>query len=80
MDVRIPVMDGIEATKGILDLKWKKRPVIIAASGDTTNEIFYKYKMNGMNYFITKPFRKEEIENIIQKNFKSKNSLYQKIF
>lgn len=80
MDVRMPVMDGIEATKGILDLKWEKRPVIIAASGDTTNEIFYKCKMNGMNDFITKPFRKEEIGNIIQKHFKNKNSFDQKIF
>ena len=69
MDIRMPVMNGIEATKEILKLTSKKPPIIIATTGDATVENIDNCLEVGMTDFISKPFRRKEIAYVLKKYF-----------
>ncbi len=70
MDIRMPDIDGFEATTKIREFN-KTVPIIAV----TANAIigFRDLCINaGMNDFITKPFRKEELFEIIEQQIKFK--------
>jgi PAS domain S-box-containing protein len=61
MDVQMPVMDGIEATKRIRrQARFERLPVIALTAGVTTEERD-RCMASGMNDFITKPFDPEKL-------------------
>lgn len=76
MDIQMPLIDGIEATK-ILKFKEKTATPIIAVSANAfKNEIDKCYKA-GMTNYITKPYEEDNLLQIIQEELnKSKVKLY----
>ena len=62
MDIRMPVMDGLEATRRILeDLPTDARPKIVAISASVLRHQQDEYLAAGFDDFIPKPFRFERI-------------------
>lgn len=67
VDMIMPEMDGLEATR-ILNQKFsKKLPPIIALSGNEKDKYLSKCIEVGMVDFISKPIKKNEIKNILLK-------------
>jgi CheY-like chemotaxis protein len=65
MDINMPVMNGIEATRVIRSLSMSQAVFIIAVSAfSDENEISKVYEC-GMNFHITKPVTKESIAKIM---------------
>ncbi len=58
MDIQMPIMDGISATRHIRNVMRSKVP-IIALTANTSVEDEEEYRKAGMNGYISKPFRRE---------------------
>lgn len=67
MDIRMPVMDGEEATKLIQEEFGKDRFKIIAVTADAIGNRREHYLSKGFHEFIAKPFRAEEIYDSLRK-------------
>jgi CheY-like chemotaxis protein len=68
MDINMPEMDGYTATRAIRNLETSRRNIpIIALTADAMAEDREKCMAAGMNGFISKPFRMEEIEEVLRK-------------
>ncbi len=67
MDIQMPVMDGISATKSLRDLCGPDAPYIIAVTANVTDEDRKNCFDAGMNDFITKPIRSELLAEAIKK-------------
>lgn len=67
MDVQMPVMDGIEATRNIRKTLSKKELPIIALTAHALREFREQCEDAGMNDFLTKPIRAAELIEMIQK-------------
>ena len=69
MDIRMPVMDGYEATRNIRKFEnehpTRKAAKIFALTANATSEDQKKCLTAGMNGFLTKPFNFPELEKII---------------
>lgn len=65
MDIQMPVMDGIEATK-IIRRRWKNRPKIIAATAQAIS--FNACLGVGVDDFLIKPLRIEKLRAAIEYN------------
>jgi len=69
MDIQMPEMDGIEATRQIRAMELSKpnrKPIkIVALTADAHPDDREKCLKAGMNDYITKPFRHEELEKIL---------------
>ena len=66
MDIQMPVMGGIEATKKIRSLNSLKSKIpIVACSADVFPESRKKAEEAGINYYITKPVNNETINEIL---------------
>ena len=67
MDIHMPVMDGYEASKHILDLYRDKaeKPWIIALTASVANDIHTKVKAAGLNDYISKPFNPLDLKNML---------------
>jgi PAS domain S-box-containing protein len=61
MDVQMPEMDGLEATRAILDLKLKKRPKILAMTAYALEGDKERCLLAGMDGYISKPVQLEEL-------------------
>ncbi|MBE9049190.1 PAS domain S-box protein [Nostocales cyanobacterium LEGE 11386] len=61
MDMRMPVMDGYEATRIIKDHKIKPNSIIIALTANAFEEQRESMLVAGCDDLINKPFREEEI-------------------
>ncbi|MEG1845224.1 MAG: response regulator, partial [Clostridia bacterium] len=61
MDIRMPVMDGLEATRRLRGLadSWAKQVPIIAMSANAFDEDVTKSKLVGMNAHLAKPINSE---------------------
>ncbi|MEG1637899.1 MAG: ATP-binding protein [Erysipelotrichaceae bacterium] len=61
MDIRMPIMNGLEATKAIraIDREWAKAIPIIAMSANAFDEDIIKSKKAGMNVHLGKPIEPE---------------------
>lgn len=78
MDVQMPIMDGLEATKSIRT--WERRnnrdkAPIIALTANAMKGDKEKCIEAGMNDFIPKPFKKEELEKMIFQYINEKKAL-----
>ena len=71
MDIIMPVMDGIEATKNILDTYKATRPTIVAMTANAMIGDKEKYLSQGMDDYIVKPILPEQVQKIIIKWAKS---------
>jgi len=65
MDITMPIMDGLEALKQIMEFDASSKVVMITAAGQKTKMVdAIKY---GAAEFLTKPFEPEQITQIIDK-------------
>ncbi len=69
MDVQMPEMDGMEATRQIRDLKDEKisKTPIIALTAGALKDEREKAMTAGMNDFITKPIDSEKLKSLLSK-------------
>ncbi|MBN2820368.1 MAG: response regulator [Bacteroidales bacterium] len=65
MDIKMPVMDGFEATKGIRS--FNKDIKIIAQTGYVLGGDREKILASGFNDYISKPVQREKFESLIKK-------------
>lgn len=66
MDVQMPVMDGIKATN-ILKSKYAELPPIVGLSANAFEGDREKYMKLGMDEYLTKPLKAEELEALLEK-------------
>jgi CheY-like chemotaxis protein len=67
MDVNMPEMDGLEATVAIRQLPGHKRSIpIIALTADVMKKDKEHCLAAGMDHFVSKPFRLDEIEEALK--------------
>lgn len=65
MDIQMPFINGIEATTTIRKIPYDG--IIIACTANTDKQDFDKYQKAGMNDFLIKPFKKQDVNNILEK-------------
>ncbi|MCZ6702093.1 MAG: ATP-binding protein [Ignavibacteria bacterium] len=70
MDIKMPVMDGIEATKILKREKFKKCPPIVAITALSTPEDEMKFKRESFSGFISKPISSSNLGLILFKVLK----------
>ncbi|MCB1191767.1 MAG: response regulator [Leptospiraceae bacterium] len=68
MDMRMPVMDGYEATKQIKKTELGQKTVIIALTAHAFEEERQEILNTGCNDFVSKPYVEEEIFMIMEKH------------
>ncbi|GIL75275.1 hypothetical protein Vretimale_7967 [Volvox reticuliferus] len=67
MDIHMPEMDGLEASKRIQETyKPEERPRIIALSADTVQTLHDRCREAGIEAFLVKPFRIEELARVMR--------------
>ena len=77
MDINMPEMDGYSATRAIRALGKPGSDIpIIALTADAMEKDKQRCLEAGMNSFISKPFRLEEIEQVLKRYFPLQNSDY----
>jgi CheY-like chemotaxis protein/HPt (histidine-containing phosphotransfer) domain-containing protein len=70
MDLHMPVMDGLQATQAIRALPGAAaRTVIVALTADAFQETRERLLAGGMDAFLAKPVRPDEIEAMLQQQF-----------
>ena len=68
MDMRMPVLDGCEATRHIKALPGGQETVIIALTATAFEEDRVRILQEGCDDFVRKPFRKEEIYDMLARH------------
>lgn len=73
MDIQMPEMDGIEATRliRVLDIK---QPTIIAMTANALQEDEHTYRRAGMDSYISKPFKTEALKEALADTYHLKVS------
>ncbi|KXZ49250.1 hypothetical protein GPECTOR_22g842 [Gonium pectorale] len=67
MDIHMPEMDGLEASKRIQETyRPEERPRIIALSADTVQTLHDRCREAGIEAFLVKPFRIEELARVMR--------------
>jgi len=69
MDIQMPIMDGIEATHEILDFEEEEEiehTPIIALTANALKGDRERFLSEGMDEYLTKPIKKDELTNVIQ--------------
>jgi|JI6StandDraft_1071083.scaffolds.fasta_scaffold02741_10 signal transduction histidine kinase/CheY-like chemotaxis protein len=67
MDIQMPEMDGIEATKKIMLMPVEPKPVIIAMTANALKEDEQTCFSAGMSDFIAKPFTIQQLKTVLQR-------------
>jgi CheY-like chemotaxis protein/HPt (histidine-containing phosphotransfer) domain-containing protein len=67
MDVQMPEMDGLEATRKLVEIYGKKKPNIIAMTAFAMEGDKEKCFEAGMDDYVSKPIMIEEIQRMIEK-------------
>jgi len=65
MDIRMPLMDGIETTRRIRDAAGGRETVIVALSASGLEEERERILTSGFDGFVRKPFREREIFEVM---------------
>jgi CheY-like chemotaxis protein len=65
MDVQMPEMDGLEATRAILDLNLEKRPKILAMTAYALEGDKERCLLAGMDGYISKPVQLGELKSAL---------------
>ena len=73
MDIRMPKMDGLEATTQIRKLEKGVNVPILGLTADTTIETISACKKVGMNQVITKPFHIDQLNAVLADNIQLQN-------
>lgn len=68
MDMQLPEMDGIEATRRIRDLPLPAQPRIVAVTANAFDSDRQACIDAGMDGFLSKPFRAEQLRRVICNN------------
>ena len=72
MDIQMPGMDGLEATKAIRKIeaeRHEQKPIpIIAITANIYKDDIKRFLATGMNAHLGKPFKPDDLEEIIRKN------------
>lgn len=71
MDVMMPEMDGLEATSLIRGDNGSKQPIIIALTANALTGDKERFLAAGMDDFISKPYKIDDIKNVIEKWLKT---------
>ena len=71
MDIQMPVMDGLSATRVLRDEGFSELP-IIAISAHATVEEYQNSIAAGMNFHLNKPFKAKDLKNILLQYFPDK--------
>ncbi|MEL7530377.1 MAG: response regulator, partial [Bacteroidota bacterium] len=67
MDIHMPIMDGLAATQELLaSLPAERLPQIVALTANAMDGDREKYIAGGMNDYLSKPFKQEEIKKVLQ--------------
>ncbi len=66
MDVHMPEMDGLEATRLIKSFKGSKHVPIIGLTAEAFNDRQSQFKETGMQSVLTKPYREEDLRDILR--------------
>ena len=69
MDITMPVMDGLEALRGIKEYDSVAKVIMVTAAGQES-KVMEAVKL-GAAEFVTKPFEKEKIVNTVNKVVKN---------
>ena len=67
MDIQMPNMDGLEATRSIREQKMKKQPCIIAMTAYALDGDREEFLKAGMNDYLSKPIRIEELKLALER-------------
>ena len=70
MDIQMPEMDGMQATRRIIEKYGDDRPIIIALTADATEGSQHEYLEAGFDGFLSKPFKQEALKEILIENSK----------
>jgi CheY-like chemotaxis protein len=68
MDIRMPIMDGLEATRQIRKLEGGDKVKIVAITASVFEDERDRVMIAGMNDFLRKPYRPEEIFSCLTSN------------
>ncbi|MCP4912018.1 MAG: PAS domain-containing protein [Oligoflexia bacterium] len=68
MDMQMPRMDGITATKEIFSNKFCGNPIIVAMTANVLPEDKHQCLLAGMSDFLSKPIKVEDIMSVISKH------------
>ena len=63
LDINMPVVDGIEALKGILDYNKKARVVMLTSEGEKTT-VIEAIKLGAKGYIVKPPSKAKVCENV----------------
>ena len=66
MDIQMPEMDGMEASKRIIEKYGDSRPAIIALTADANESSKNQYLDAGMDGFLSKPFKAEALQQLLK--------------
>ena len=66
IDLKMPLMSGIDAVNKYIETKPHHSPIIIAVTANMANEVKKRCLENHMNGFIVKPISKPDLENIMK--------------
>jgi len=71
MDIQMPVMDGVEATKTIRSNNENpcSKSIIIALTANISKTDIEMYLQNGMDDFLNKPYKPNQIKSLLDKYF-----------
>lgn len=73
MDIQMPVMDGVTATEKIIeDSTIDVKPIIVAVTANVIDSQKKEYEDSGMNDFMSKPYKLDELKRILEKWCKKK--------
>jgi CheY-like chemotaxis protein/HPt (histidine-containing phosphotransfer) domain-containing protein len=69
MDIRMPVMDGLEATKMIRERKNGPQPFIVAVTASALSGDREKFVASGMDAYISKPVELGQLAAVLEQAF-----------
>ncbi|MCB9060847.1 MAG: response regulator [Halobacteriovoraceae bacterium] len=69
MDIQMPVLDGVSATKKIISELGQKSPIILALTANAFNEDRQKCLEAGMKGFLTKPLGMNELKIALTESY-----------